>query len=106
MPRKKILNTPPEIGLRVDQMLTAVTCDTRLELSLEAIALSKEALIEALNLTTEIKDGLVPEITGLDDKIQDALAAIDEVINENFSIKSRQRMMNRIVRQIEKHKGK
>lgn len=87
---------------RAEQMLTNVTCDTRLDLALDAAQIAQEALTAALDLITEIIDGNDPEIAGLDDKIMDALDAINEVLDENFSIRTRKRMMKRLIRYIEK----
>ncbi len=100
----KVSNTPPVTSSRIEQMLSAITCDTRLELSLEALLLSQRALSESLDLTTELNDGHVPDINGIDEMIQTALDAIEEVIDESFTIKNRKRMMNNLISKIEKQK--
>lgn len=101
---RKIENTPPEISERVQQLLDSVTCDTRLELALEAITLARDALADALDLTTELMDGHVPDIHGLDEKIQAAMEAIDEVSDETFTVRNRKCLMRSLVTKIEKYK--
>ena len=91
---------------RVEQMLSEVTRDARLDISLAALEQAQESLIEALDMTNEINLGFVPDVAGLDVKIQDALVGIDEVVDENFTIKNRKNMMRSLIMYTEKHKEK
>ncbi|QNK02888.1 hypothetical protein [Dyella telluris] len=83
------------------EMLSAITRDTRLEFALVALDLAQEALQEALDLTTELQSGYVPDVIGLDDKISSALDAIDEVASDNFSVVTSNKMMSYVIRQVE-----